>query len=507
MQPLSKTKLTALSAILLLALHNGATASTQALVVGIDDYQHQKKLEGAVNDANLIVSALEDNGVKRTDIHLLKNQDASKEAIHTTWLEMLAKAQRGDTLIFSFAGHGGQEKDLNGDEEDGNDEHFQLAGFSTAPRIGSAADRIVDDELYQWLYETKAKGVQAIVVADACHSGTITRSMGDNAEEDLSEKDLPPPDPVSGANNTAPQELDNIILLSSSADRATTPEFLINDKMHGALSWAFAHAIKGNADLDRNNQLTKGELVQYVREVTKEKSNSTQQIGAEPRGSEDLVLLATQQVTSPEISGQINLKILDGKADTPLTNTLSTDDSTAELRWDAKKGLVWNKTQEPIAQGIKTSADMQAIIDKYLLLKQVAAYIQQGNIAESRLLPNDAIHQVGDKLTFVVDKIRYPYLTQFNLTGNGTVQFLYPLKSDKPAISIPQWEMQLEVTNSLGGEGQLISIFSEQPLPALQAMLETTNDRKASRDLLAILPETLKGMAFQISQIDHFTEE
>jgi uncharacterized caspase-like protein len=299
MQPFSKTKRSTLSLILLLALHNGATAATQALVVGIDEYQYKKDLEGAVNDANLIASTLENSGVKRTDIHLLTNEKVSKEAIHTTWLEMLAKAQRGDTLIFSFAGHGGQEKDLNHDEADGKDEHFQLAGFGEAPHISFAADRIVDDELYQWLYETKAKGVQAIVVADACHSGTMDRSVLGNSEEDLSEKDLPPPAPVSSTTNTAPQELDNVVLLSSAVDRATAPEFPIDGKMHGALSWAFAQAIKGNADLDRDNKLTKGELVQYVREVTKEKTNSTQQIGAEPRGQEGLVLLATQQVPPP----------------------------------------------------------------------------------------------------------------------------------------------------------------------------------------------------------------
>jgi hypothetical protein len=210
------------------------------------------------------------------------------------------------------------------------------------------------------------------------------------------------------------------------------------------------------------------------------------------------------------VSGQINLKILEGKADAPLTNTLSTgDDNTAELRWNVNKGLVWNKTQEPIAQGIKTSADMQAIIDKYLLLKQVAAYIQQGKIAESQLQPNDAIHKVGENLTFNVDKIHHPYLTQFNLTGNGTVQFLYPLKrlGDKSTISIPHWDMKLKVTPHLGGEGQLISIFSEQPLFSLQELLEKVDNRKASRDLLAILPNAVKGTAFQISQIDHVTEE
>jgi uncharacterized caspase-like protein len=492
-----------------------ALAKTQALIIGINEYDHQTPLRGAVNDANLIKSALLDNGVSGSDIKLLLNHEATKQAIHTEWLNMIANAQKGDTLIFTYAGHGGQEQDNNNDEASGDDkdENFLLSSFGNAPHADGAANRIVDDELYQWLYETEAKGIQVIVIADSCHSGTMTRSLSlvstETNEYDLSDKPLPPPAPVGGERLVAPKELSNVIFLASSSDSATTPEVEIDSVMHGVLSWSFAKAIQGAADNNHDGKLTKGEMIQYIREMTLNTTKSTQSIHAEPRGNDDLVLIPLQQTANTTVSPNetVSLRIINGEPDTPLQNTSSTNNNS-ELLWDIAKGVVQNVSQDTIARGITNSADMQPIIDKHLLLKQVTAYIQQGKIAESSLLPNNTMHKVGDKLRFSVNKIRYPYLTQFNLTGNGTVQFLYPTSArDTPAISLPNWSLDLEVTPSLGGEGQLISIFSEKPLPDLQKMLTTLDQTKHSAELLAVLPSTLQDINFQISQIDHFTEE
>lgn len=71
---------------------------------------------------------------------------------------------RGDIFFLSYSGHGGQVKDLNGDErEDRLDETWVLY------------DReMIDDELYA-LWGGFEQGVRVVVLSDSCHSGTVTR--------------------------------------------------------------------------------------------------------------------------------------------------------------------------------------------------------------------------------------------------------------------------------------------------------------------------------------------
>ncbi len=56
----------------------------------------------------------------------LINDDASKDGIVAAWEGLVAKAKAGDTIVFSYAGHGGQEPEPKGrhDEADGLNEIF-----------------------------------------------------------------------------------------------------------------------------------------------------------------------------------------------------------------------------------------------------------------------------------------------------------------------------------------------------------------------------------------------
>lgn len=67
-----------------------------------------------------------------------------------------------DLLLLYFSGHGGQVKDLDGDEDDGYDELF----FFTDSVI-------IDDMLLDLLYYHKNPKSRCILLSDCCHSGTI----------------------------------------------------------------------------------------------------------------------------------------------------------------------------------------------------------------------------------------------------------------------------------------------------------------------------------------------
>ena len=63
------------------------------------------------------------------------------------------------------AGHGGQTKDLDGDEEDGYDEVIYPVDFQRAGHI-------VDDEIHWRVVRPLRQGVRLTAIFDSCHSAT-----------------------------------------------------------------------------------------------------------------------------------------------------------------------------------------------------------------------------------------------------------------------------------------------------------------------------------------------
>ncbi|MEL7012829.1 MAG: caspase family protein, partial [Pseudomonadota bacterium] len=118
--------------LLLSAAHASAEESkTVALVIGIDEYEHIGNLHGAVNDAVDIAEAVK--ALPNSEVTMLLNQDATREAILNTWRAKADTLNPGDTFIITYAGHGGHEPEAyKGNEVDGQDETLLLGGFRNA---------------------------------------------------------------------------------------------------------------------------------------------------------------------------------------------------------------------------------------------------------------------------------------------------------------------------------------------------------------------------------------
>ena len=189
-------------AIFLISLYFSAIFASPALaertfglVIGIDDYAIVPDLHGAVNDAEDIADALETLGAEVT---LLTDANATRAAILGAWETILKDANEGDRLIISYAGHGSNEPESTpGSERDGRDENFLLAGY--APRGEAAGQRIRDDEIANLL--ARSARLEVIFVADACHSGTVTRNLNPVlgyryvTPDKVANDPLPPPPP------------------------------------------------------------------------------------------------------------------------------------------------------------------------------------------------------------------------------------------------------------------------------------------------------------------------
>lgn len=98
-------------------------------------------------------------------IATLKTKQATRSSILEGLKSAASTLKSGDTFVFYFSGHGGQQPDANGDETDGRDE--TLVAYD---------GEVIDDELNAiW---TKFKtGVRLVMLSDSCNSGTNYRNL------------------------------------------------------------------------------------------------------------------------------------------------------------------------------------------------------------------------------------------------------------------------------------------------------------------------------------------
>lgn len=142
----------------------------RALLVGVNYFGTRAELRGCINDVhNMHALLVQTLGWDPTCIRTLT--DDSPGALPTRaniegalrWLVQDAKP--GDSHFFHFSGHGAQQEDPNGYEEDGMNEtilpmDFQRAGMMT------------DDHISDLTVKSLPEGARLTVVMDSCHSGT-----------------------------------------------------------------------------------------------------------------------------------------------------------------------------------------------------------------------------------------------------------------------------------------------------------------------------------------------
>ena len=149
--------------------------SRRALVIGIDEYQHVSRLNGPVNDAEDIAAfIIRHSGFKDGDVRTLRDSEATRKNILKAFDEWLVQGTKtGDEVFVYFSGHGFQQPDTNGDEQDRLDETLvPVDAFVTDD--GRVEGMITDDEIRGMVDRLPGRSVQ--VVVDACHSGTSTRA-------------------------------------------------------------------------------------------------------------------------------------------------------------------------------------------------------------------------------------------------------------------------------------------------------------------------------------------
>ncbi|PSR99290.1 caspase domain-domain-containing protein [Coniella lustricola] len=311
--------------------YSQCTGRRKALLIGINYFGSQNALKGCINDVHNVSNFLmQSYNYKREDMVILTD-DASNPVLQPTkdnilramqWL--VKDAQPNDALFLHYSGHGGQTKDLDGDEDDGYDEVIYPVDFKQAGHI-------VDDQIHAICVAPLQPGVRLTCIFDSCHSGSVIdlpyvySTKGALKEPNLAKEagqgllsaamsyakgDMSAvmgslsklfKSAVSGdkayektmRTKTSPAD---VILWSGSKDDQTSADATIAAQATGAMSWAFITAVKQNP-----NQ-TYLQMLNSVRDVLQSKYTQKPQLScSHPLGTWTFVVLFWERISTENV--------------------------------------------------------------------------------------------------------------------------------------------------------------------------------------------------------------
>jgi hypothetical protein len=221
-----------------------------AVVVGINDYPHTRRLKWAVNDARAFYRHLVDViQVPDENVTLLLNEDAGLARLRSALGTHLKKmAGKQDMVIIYFAGHGATEKDVLSPDGDGLEKYILPYDVDPEDLYASALPM---REISHIFYRIQSQRI--IFIADSCYSGasggrTISLS---GIRANISDAFL---DRIAGGRGT-------VIMTASGANEVSAEDEKLQ---HGVFTFYLLEGLAGAADADKDGLITVDEIYQYV---------------------------------------------------------------------------------------------------------------------------------------------------------------------------------------------------------------------------------------------------
>ncbi len=490
-----------------------AAGEWRALVIGIDAYSNVSPLKGAVNDARDIADTLEAAGVR--DLTTLYDESATRDAVLGSWQDLVERSAPDDILVLSYAGHGAQEKEwIAGSEEDGMDEVFLLAGFDvSAPGNG---ERLRDDDVAAMLRAAGERSV--LVLADSCHSGTMTRSIDPRItrlgtrlvglppfEDDVLRSKPPHPVIAKAAQGAEDMEaLPNVIYVGATVDGQVIPELMIAGEPRGALSWAFARGVEGRADLDKDGGISMQELSRFLQETvrvaTEGRQSPSLNIGGGTRAAvlprvDDDILTREDNTLTLAASTANALPVLNLMTEDHRERLKVLEDGQADLFWDVEEGDVLTKFGDVVLRGQARNADgFKAVVAKWMFLSDLYALSRERQPIEGKLNPSVGHIPEGTAFKVGLTSDEDGFMAVFALEADGTLRLLAPDKVADPkgrdtsiAAKSP-YVLNLRAALPFGAD-HIVMVRSAQQMPQLVGVLAALDGRKLDT---GIMPGLLK---------------
>ncbi|KAI8279621.1 Metacaspase-1 [Colletotrichum sp. SAR 10_99] len=148
-------------------LPKGRRTATNSLLLNHTDITSLLLLSNmaATRLSPITTTALREDMVLLTDDQQNPMSQPTKQNLLRAMHWLVKDARPNDSLFFHYSGHGGQTKDLDGDEDDGYDEVIYPVDFRQTGHI-------TDDEMHRIMVQPLQAGVRLTAIFDSCHSGT-----------------------------------------------------------------------------------------------------------------------------------------------------------------------------------------------------------------------------------------------------------------------------------------------------------------------------------------------
>lgn len=168
-----KVLLAALSGALSLMVSGQVLAVDKALIVGVGKYRlSQANLPGIDLDVNMAKDMAIYMGIRPENIRVVMDEEATVSRVRAEMNGWLGQdVSSSDRVFFYFSGHGTQVQDQSGDEKDSLDEAMVLHDIDGRTQQGL----YIDDDFGADLKKIASQNM--VVMVDACHSGTGTKTI------------------------------------------------------------------------------------------------------------------------------------------------------------------------------------------------------------------------------------------------------------------------------------------------------------------------------------------
>ncbi len=240
-----------------------------ALLCGTSNYPGTRNdLAYAAADANDVFEVLLAGSHWRTsNIWLLRDGQATRNAIYQTIQTIAARADADDVFVFYFSGHGTTGVDAYPyDEWDGLDEYLvpydglAVSGSSTSVVWNQC---VRDDDLAAWMRLLPTS--RYVVLLDTCHSGgnvkglDETKGIGDRIPEycDGFAADMTYDPTFKDLNDNQR----GIVLTACDDDETSVETSILGN---GVFTYFLVEGLRGAADIDWNGNITAEECYVYV---------------------------------------------------------------------------------------------------------------------------------------------------------------------------------------------------------------------------------------------------
>ncbi|MEJ7934365.1 caspase family protein [Sphingobium sp. AN558] len=536
---------TVLTAFVTIFLDPGyARAETRALLVGSWKFHSSliMDLAGPENDLAAMETLIRGQGA--TDVTVLRNDGVSRTAVETALHALGLRAKPGDWIFLYYTGHGAlAEATVKGTRDGDTDQFLPLPGFD--PDHEDPERYIVDKDFYNWLARYVPRDVQVLMMADACHSGTMHRSvdpraMGMTPRLTLAGRNValtsrPAPrfaSVLASADNAGiaatREDLPNLFYLSAAKDDQVAWENALPAEgapSRGFLTWSFeqgmttvgANGKTWAADQNGDGVVSVGELGAYlnvqVRALSgqRQESNLVIPAGRDGQGIFATVLPSPRPPAPPLLPG---LYVADIKARAAVTGDFPwrvlTDGKGADFVWDAGKQVMLRRTGDMVAQNVKTLSQVRGVMDNWAAMEALRPLLseQQARVMIGPL-ENGARYASGAPVTLALGSSSAPagpgrerFATIFNVASDGTVQRLYPtVPADgngklQPGQTLPILESQVIAPY---GTDHVIALITPHPPEEFRLMLRTAENQRSVGRLVAPIKDLLAASPGQAS--------